>query len=313
MIYGEIDNVSQDIYNSAPIDGIPRVVVIDHEPDTAAFRTLVRLGFGWAGRRARCRRTDQDVQRDHHGRHARAPRGGARTQARALWRDAPRRHGAAARRAYPDAPVMLRWSYLLRKPAENQYVQRINLQQAAEHGYVPLTLDPQTTARALQTRAELRHGLGLTEPETTREALGTHGFLVGDGCAFLPVGLDYDELASSCRPGGANRPRSAEPRPPHSSRLHRCLGRAGRPPRRQHRHWKGSPSSVSPAVEQILARLQSLGSPFERANWRHSASESRWSRGPRGIRGPPSSPWLRRRVARLAPTNGVSCSLLARL
>lgn len=202
VIYGEMASVLDGVYASTTPDGLPRVVVIDYEPDTATLRTLIRSGLG-----------GQDA----------AP--GAVTQIGTssatttsvmlvLLAEALALKLAPAGVTVPDemeprlaaltlsAPVMLRWSYLLRKPAENQYVQRINLQQAAEHGYVPLTLDPQTTARALGTRAGLRQELGLTEQETIREALAAHGFLVDAGCAFLPVGLDHDELVRSCRPGG---------------------------------------------------------------------------------------------------------------
>lgn len=202
VIYGEIASVLQDIYNSAPPDGIPRVVVIDHEPDTPTFRNLVKLGLG-----------SQDAA---PGAVAQIRTSSATTTAAALVLltevlalrlshygvNVPDDMEPRLAALILSAPVMLRWSYLLRQPVDNQYVQRINLQQVAEHGYVPLTLDPQTTARALQTRAALRAGLGLTEPETTRAALEAHGFLVGRGCAFLPVGLDHDELVSSCRPGG---------------------------------------------------------------------------------------------------------------
>ena len=202
VIYAEIESVLQDVYNSAPADGMPRVVVIDHEPDTSTFRTLVKLGLG-----------GQDAP---PGAVTQIRTSGATTTAVALvlltevlalrlsryGADIP--DGIEPRLAALtlSAPVMLRWSYLLRKPVDNQYVQRINLQQVAEHGYVPLTLDLQTTARALQTRAALRAGLGLTESETTREVLENHGFVVGIGCAFLPVALDHDELVSAWRSGG---------------------------------------------------------------------------------------------------------------
>ena len=190
------------VYTSAPPDGLPRVVVIDYEPDTAALRTLIRSGCGWRGRSAQCGDTDRDIHCYDHERHARAAGGGIGTETFLSGVGVPDDMEPRLAALLLSAPVMLRWAYLLRKPADNQYVQRVNLQQAAEHGYVPLTLDPQTAARALQTRAELRQELGLTEPETINEALTAHGFVVDGGCAFLPVGLDHDELVPSCRPGG---------------------------------------------------------------------------------------------------------------
>jgi len=60
------------------------------------------------------------------------------------------------------APTMLRWSFLLRKPMPwRDYTQRINLEQAAERGYVPLMADPKATVLALRTRTELRAALGM--------------------------------------------------------------------------------------------------------------------------------------------------------
>jgi hypothetical protein len=216
VIYGEIDRVLQDIYSSAPSDGTPRVVVIDHEPDTAIFRNLVRLGLG--GQDPTPGAIAQ-IRTSHATTTAATLVLLAETLALKLGRSGvtlPDEMEPRLAALTLSAPVMLRWSYLLRKPADNQYVQRINLQQAAEHGYVPLTLDPHTTTRALQTRAKLHHALGLGDLETTREALEAHGFLVGGGCAFLPVGLDYDELVSSCRPGGPiDHARRSLPHPTH--------------------------------------------------------------------------------------------------
>jgi SIR2-like domain len=202
VIYGEMATVLEGVYTSASPDGLPRVLVIDHEPDTATLRTLISSGLG--GQEAALGAVIQIGTST-----ATTTSAMLVLLAEALALKLGRSGVTLPDEMEPrlaaltlSAPVMLRWSYLLRKPADNQYVQRINLQQAAEHGYVPLTLDPQTTARALQTRAELRQALGLSELETTPEALEAHGFLVGAGCAFLPVGLEHEELVSSCRPGG---------------------------------------------------------------------------------------------------------------
>lgn len=208
IIVGELSALLSDVYTAAPRVGEPRVVVIDYEPDTAPLRGLIDAGLGGA-----------------------AATGGTVTQvktaaatttaallvllAETLAHHLAPRLVSAGIALEPDldsrlaaltvaAPVMLRWSYLLRPPQQNHFLQRINLRDAAERGYVPLLADPGTTARALRSRAELRVALGFGAPETTREALGDHGFLVSAtlGAAYLPTGLDFEALRGACRPGG---------------------------------------------------------------------------------------------------------------
>ena len=81
-------------------------------------------------------------------------------------------------------------------------MQRINLEQAAEGGYVPLSVDPDATAQTLEARVQLRGSLGMASPESTREALADHGFVTNGSSAYLPVGLDHDQLLVACRPNG---------------------------------------------------------------------------------------------------------------
>jgi hypothetical protein len=102
-------------------------------------------------------------------------------------------------------PAMLRWSYLLRDAEPNRaFMQRINLQIADESGYVPLTADPTTTARALASRAALRRELGLPALEGPQEVLENDGWIVSAsrGTAWLPVGLGHEQLAAACGPSG---------------------------------------------------------------------------------------------------------------
>lgn len=216
ILYGTINDVLRDVYSSVPADGLPRVVAVDWQPDTAALRNLIKTGLG-----------------------NQAPAPGAVTQiesssgtttaallillAKALELKlsqygvtVPSDIDAQLAAFTLSAPAMLRWSYLLRPPTDNQYVQKVNLQQAAERGYVPVALDPDTTARALRTRSELRAALGLATTETTGEVIDGDGFLTYRGCAYLPVGLGHDELVASCRPGGPiDHARQSLPHPTH--------------------------------------------------------------------------------------------------
>ena len=96
------------------------------------------------------------------------------------------------------------------------YAQRINLEQAAERGYVPLMADPHATALALRTRSRIRAALGLQAAEATREAMANDGFIGkrGGGQAFLPVGLAQDELLAATSAGGElETARRSLPRP----------------------------------------------------------------------------------------------------
>jgi hypothetical protein len=100
------------------------------------------------------------------------------------------------------APTMLQWTFLLRAgSAKREWFQRANVEQAAEHAYIPLTGDPFATAELLRARRRLRTRFGLAPEETAAEALEAHGFVVkpGSGRAFLPVHLSGTELQAAAR------------------------------------------------------------------------------------------------------------------
>ena len=101
-----------------------------------------------------------------------------------------------------SAPVMLRWTYLLRGRGEYQWAQRVNLLEAAQRGYVPLAHDPPATVRLIKARRKLRERLGETAPETLDEALANGGFVTKGAHSYLPIDMDRNELAAMCRPGG---------------------------------------------------------------------------------------------------------------
>ena len=208
VIVGELTGLLSDIYAATPANGEPRVVVVDYEPDTAPLRGLIHAGLGGAAAAAGMVTQIKTSAATTTGgllvllsetlAHHLNPALGAAGFSLAPGLDARLAALTVA------APVMLRWSYLLRPPQQNHFVQRINLHAAAERGYVPLLADAETTARALRSRAELRTALGRGGPETTREALEDHGFVAAGarGAAYLPTGLDFDALRGAGRPGG---------------------------------------------------------------------------------------------------------------
>jgi hypothetical protein len=205
-IHGEFETILREVYEQVPPHDHPRVVVIDWEPNTPTLQGLIKSGLGGGD-------PPQGVVTAINA-------SGASTTAVLLillcellrLRLDP--HFEAADYHLPAevdpqlaavaiaGPLMLRWTYLLRPPAHNQFVQKINLEQAAENGYVPLLLDPEGTARALRTRDELRQRLGFVGDESTKDTLAEHGFIVSGGFAYLPTALDLEELLAACRPGG---------------------------------------------------------------------------------------------------------------
>jgi hypothetical protein len=206
VIAGTLGEILTEIHANALPSGKPRVIVIDAEPNTARLQSLIAAGLGGG-----------DLSSDAVA-EIRVPESATTTAvalillAEALALDLeptlaevgwsiPDDMDVRLAALIVSAPVMQRWSYLLRASTENDLFQRANLQQA-ERGYVPLTTDPSSTLRALRTRVEVREALGQTEPESSLEALSDHAFIVAGGCAFLPVGLNLSELTAACRPGG---------------------------------------------------------------------------------------------------------------
>jgi hypothetical protein len=216
IIYGALNEVLDDVYSNAPIDGDPRVVVVDWQPDSVRLRTLITTGLG--NQPAAAGAVTQ-VETASGTTTAALLILLAETLALKLSTQPitiPDDIDARLAMLTLAAPAALRWAYQLRRSQENQYLQKVNLQQAAERGYVPLTLDPGTTARALNSRADLRAALGMPLHETTAEALASDGFIIDGGFAYLPIGLDQVELVGACRPGGPiEHTRRALPHPRH--------------------------------------------------------------------------------------------------
>ncbi|MFZ2112977.1 MAG: SIR2 family protein [Solirubrobacteraceae bacterium] len=207
-IVGELYGLLSDVYASSSASGEPRIIVIDPQPDTPQLHGLIHAGLGDSSSapgaitkiRTRPATTTATLlalltETLHHHLQPAMTSGGL-TLPGTLD---PRMAALSV-----AAPVMLRWSYLLRPSQDEDLNQRANLQSAARHGYVPLRLDGDTTVRALRTRAELRATLGRAAPESTREALENHSFLTDParGVAYLPCGLDLDTLRGGARPAG---------------------------------------------------------------------------------------------------------------
>lgn len=209
VIYSEIDQVLNDVYRNTTPNGKPRVVVIDYQPDTPELLGLISTGLGGED-------PDPDAVTSI------TTTNGTTTAATmvllaemlALALADPLAAAGVSVPAAVDgrlamlvlaAPVMLRWSYLLREAEpERAFIQRINLQQAAERGYVPLRANTETTARAIASRIAVRGALGVGDPESTVEVLSNGGWVISSaqGTAWLPVGVGHEQLLSAAAPSG---------------------------------------------------------------------------------------------------------------
>jgi hypothetical protein len=209
VVYSEIDQVLNDVYSKTPPTGSPRVVVIDHKPDTSELLGLISTGLGGEG-------PDPDAVTSI------ATTNGTMTAAMMVLlaemlalalADPLAAAGVNVPGAVDErlamlvlaAPVMLRWSYLLRDAEPEQaFIQRINLQQAAERGYVPLRANTETTARAIASRIAVRSALGLSDLESTAEVLSNGGWVISpaQGTAWLPVGVGHEQLLAAAAPSG---------------------------------------------------------------------------------------------------------------
>ena len=208
IIVGELTQLLEDVHRSTAPTGVPRVVAINNEPDTALLRQLIQAGLGGAAPAA-------DVVTQIATASATTTAAllvllteilarGLESELTAAGVSLPSDLDARMAALTVAAPAMLRWSYLLRPPRDGDFIQQANLAAAAERGYVPLLSDRETTAGALRGRVALRAALGLVAPESTRDALADHSFIVatGRGTAYLPTGLPFDALRGACRPGG---------------------------------------------------------------------------------------------------------------
>jgi hypothetical protein len=210
VVAGELKRTLKDALTGIELDGRPRVIAIDHSPNTPAIGAMI--GYGLNGGAAAPDAVTKVKTSD-----------GSATSAMlvllAEWL-AIRLATAFENAGYElpvvlnprlaalviTGPLMTRWSYLLRRPAHGGFVQRINLHEAASKGYAPLQADRGMTAQVLRTRCQLRRRLlGISADETSSEALADDGFLVRGGRAFLPVGLDLASLQEACKADGAVR------------------------------------------------------------------------------------------------------------
>lgn len=193
-----LKEVFEDIYSAATGSGRPRLVVIDHEPDTAALEKLIAYGVGPGGAA--------------EGAVTKISTASSSTTAvlmtlviemiafelqgslEVIGHSLPSDHAERIALLGLAGPPMARWSFLLDNSPDKTFIQRVNAAMHKDPYYVPLTQDTCVTARALKIRHDLRQRFGLTKAERPRALGDTDGFIVHRGRAYMPVGLDLEQL-----------------------------------------------------------------------------------------------------------------------
>lgn len=201
-----LKEIFEDVYQGAPGMGRPRLVVIDHEPDTEALKDLIASGTGPEGApegavtkiSTKASSTTAVLMTLVTEMIALELEKSLHAIGHALPTDQPERLALLGL----AGPPMARWSFLLDNSPDKAFIQRVNAAMRKIPSYVPLSYDEAITARALKIRHDLRKRLGLVDPERPEVLSDTDGFLVHDGRAYMPVGLALEQLEGAHR-GGA--------------------------------------------------------------------------------------------------------------
>ena len=202
-IADEVRATLTEVYRNLTPDGTPRVVAIDKDPHQTSIESLIKAGLGEIAPR------NGTVTKVQTGKSTATAamlllmveilalelEGEMTSTGFELPQDLDARIATLA----VSAPTMVRWSYALRSPGEDEYIQRVNLM--SQRGYVPLKESLGTTVRLIKARTEMRRQLGLPDAESSREALENDGFVVDRGIAYLPVGIEHSTLLATCRQG----------------------------------------------------------------------------------------------------------------
>jgi hypothetical protein len=201
----ELKDVLEGALAAAPELPRPRVVTIDHEPNTVPLEELVKLGIGPrvpAGAITKIQTASSSTTSVLMMLLAEMIAVKLSSSMAEHEYELPSAIGQRLGLLTVAGPAMARWSFLL-GPAtpEVSFAQRVNAQEAAECEYVPLAQDADVTVRAMAIRRRLLAALELNEPEDPAALCATHGFVVKSGVGYLPVGACMEDLEAACRDG----------------------------------------------------------------------------------------------------------------
>lgn len=211
----ELKEVLEDICSSSSDSSPPRLVVIDDNPDTDALRELIEFGAGPGG-------SDDGVVTKVCTANSSTTAVLMVLLAEMIALELEPAMTELGFTLSPNldtrmglltltGPAMARWSFLLGRTDE-AYMQRINAEME-ERDYVPLGYEPKIAVQAFKIREEMRAGMGLTGPEQAGELAESDGFIHHNGCAYLPVGIQLNQVKEAHRSGALKQAREVLPWP----------------------------------------------------------------------------------------------------
>lgn len=201
----ELRRVLEDVTGDGSKPTRPRLVVIDWDPDTDALQQLIAYGVGPDG--------------DATSAVTRVSTAAASTTAVLLVLLAEivgLELGATATRlgyGLPSdlearlallalaGPAMSAWTFFLNKPLRDAGLQHVNLAMAGGSPYVPMRPDAEAAIRSFRAYEGLRDALGLQGLGSARGVCETGGWIVNDGKAYMPTGLELSTLVEAATNG----------------------------------------------------------------------------------------------------------------
>jgi SIR2-like domain len=201
----ELDDILTTVYKANPDNGLPRVVAIDLDPSAEAIQELIKTGLdgkeAGAGVATHVCTDGSTATGAMLVLLAELIANRLETEAKNQGFEFPKELDQRLASLIVTTPTMLRWAFLADEPSEFSFIQLANLM--ATRGYVPLTKHATQSVKLMAARAAVRAQLGHSKPESSPEAVAGHGFIVDapQGVAYMPVGIEQQKLAATCRQG----------------------------------------------------------------------------------------------------------------
>lgn len=213
-----LKEIFEEVYSANPGSGRPRLVVIDHEPDTEALQKLIASGVGPGGAAegavTKISTKSSSTTAVLMALVAEMIALELEQSLEAIGYALPADHVERLALLTLVGPPMARWSFLLNNRLDHGFIQHVNTAMSTVLSYVPLGHDEVTTARALKVRSDLRERFGLIGPERPESRDEMDGFLIDDGArAYMPVGLDLEQLLVAHTRGALDQAKDVLPWP----------------------------------------------------------------------------------------------------